>query len=171
MTQHLTDEQMSAALLADSALLVDDDASLATHLSSCGDCRNDLQRMRAVLGGVRAQSLAIAERPQGFWRKQRAAIASRISAGHELETRPLAWVASFAVIALVAAFLTQSAPSIQIQSKRPAESIGTYSPSDPDHDLLLDIQRSVRREVPRALEPASLIAQELHTAAGRKSDR
>jgi hypothetical protein len=45
------------------------------------------------------------------------------------------------------------------------------APVDPDHALLVEIQRSVRRDVPRALEPATLLAQELHRAANRKSDR
>ncbi len=165
MTDHLTDEQLGAALLAEG------DAPIAAHLADCDSCRRDLERIRAVINTARAESLALAERPQSFWCEQHVAITSRIQAGHEQETRPLAWAASFAILALVAALLAQGAPPLQLQKSRPPVSVGAATQSDPDHDLLVDIQRSARRDVPRALEPASLIAQELHRAANRKSDR
>lgn len=165
MNEHLNDEQLSAALLAE------DDASIAAHLASCNECRRELEGIRTALTGVRAESLALAERPQGFWRAQRLAIAARFSAGNEFQTRPLAWAASLVMVALVAAFLVQGVPPLQHQAGRPAASAGVSAAADPDHDLLVDVERSVRRDVPRALEPATLIAQELHRAAGRKSDR
>lgn len=165
MKAHLNEEQLSAALLSG------DDASVAAHLAICNECRHELEDIRAALTRIRAESLALGERPQGFWREQQIAIASRIPAGHEYETRPLAWAASLAVFALVAAVLTQSVPSLQPQASRPSGSAVVSAPADPDHDLLVAVERSARRGVPRALEPATLLAQELHRAAGRKSDR
>ena len=165
MTDHLTDEQLSAVLLAE------DDAEATHHLAGCDDCTRELERMRAALAGVRVESLALADRPQLFWREQRMAIASRIPAGRELATRPLAWVGSFAALAMAAAFLTQSAPPLPTQAVRPTNSTVVSASADPDHELLVDIERSVSRGVPRALEPATLLAQELHRAAERKSDR
>ena len=165
MTDHLSDEQFNSMLQAE------DDATATQHLASCEECRLDMERMRAALAGVRAESLALAGRPQLFWREQRMAIASRIPQGREITTRPLAWAGSLAVFALSAAFLTQSVSPPQSQLGRAQTSSIVSVQEDPDHDLLVDIERSVRREVPRALEPASLIAQELHRAAGTKSDR
>jgi hypothetical protein len=42
--------------------------------------------------------------------------------------------------------------------------------SDPDHALLVDVERSVRRELPRALEPAALLAQEVSRSAEARSN-
>lgn len=164
MNDHLSDEQFNAALLAD------DDAAASQHLVACEVCRVELEQLRTALGGVRAESLARAERPQLFWREQRMAIASQIPAGREIATRPLAWAGSFAILALAAAWMTHSAAPVQ-PVDRVQSSASLAAPADPDHELLMDIQRSVRRDVPRALEPASLIAQELHRAANRKTDR
>jgi hypothetical protein len=165
MYEHLNDEQLSAALLAEN------DASVASHLASCNECRHELENIRTALSGVRAESLSLGERPQGFWREQRLAIAARISAGNEFETRPLAWAASLAIVAFAAAFLVQGVPPLQLQVGPPSASTGVPVAADSDHDLLVDVARFTRRDVPRALEPATLIAQELHRAAERKSDR
>jgi len=165
MNEHLNDEQLSAALLAD------EDAPIAAHLAICNECRHELEGIRTALTAVCAESLALGERPQGFWREQRHAIVARISAGNELETRPLAWAASLSIVALVAALLVQGVPPLPLQVGLPPASTGVSVAADPDHDLLVDVARFTRRDVPRALEPATLIAQELHRAAGRKSDR
>jgi hypothetical protein len=165
MTDHLSDEQLSAALLAA------DDTAAAEHLAGCEDCRFELERMRAALAGVHAESLRRAEHPPLFWREQRQAIASRMPAGREIETRPLAWAGSLAMVAVAAAWLMQSAPPAPPQANRMQGATSVSAPVDPDHALLVEIQRSVRRDVPRALEPATLLAQELHRAANRKSDR
>ena len=165
MTIHLSDEQFSAALL------LEDDASAGQHLASCEECRLELERVRTVLIGARAESLVLADRPQLFWSEQRMAIASRIPDGREISTRPLAWAASFVILALAAAWMTYTAPPVQRHAGPAQNSSGVSASIDPDHALLLDIQRSVRRDVPRALEPATLLAEELHRAANGKSDR
>jgi hypothetical protein len=165
MTHHLSDEQFNSALLAEN------DSEATRHLEGCESCRIELERVRAFLGNVRAESLAGAERPQIFWREQRHAIASRLPVAGAIETRPLAWAGSLAIFALAAAWMTHSASPVQPQRVRSQSSASVPAAVDPDHMLLVDIQRSVRRDVPRALEPATLLAQELHRAANRKSDR
>ncbi len=161
MNEHLTDEQLGAALLPEA------DAPTATHLLHCEECRCELEGLGDALREARAESLAQGERSPEFWRQQRLAIAARLSAGNDFETRPLAWATSFAVVALLAAFLVQGLPPLERAVVQPSASAVT----DPDHELLVDVARFTRREVPRALEPASLIAQELHRAADSRSDR
>jgi hypothetical protein len=41
--------------------------------------------------------------------------------------------------------------------------------SDPDHELLVEVERSLRRDVPLALEPAALLTRELHFAADQSA--
>ena len=93
---------------------------------------------------------AAAARPEAFWQFQRRAIAAR--------RRPwwaqprLVWAMAFLV--LTAAWLNHSA-----QPRR------DVAQTDPDQMLMTDIERSVRREVPRALEPATLLTEEMDRAA------
>lgn len=164
MNEHLNEERLNALLLNEA-----DEASSA-HLAACESCRNELQQMSASLAGLRAESTSAAERPQDFWRAQRRAIAARLAAVQELPTRPLAWATSLAGILLFAALLSRGLPVLDSSPQQALQTEAAQAAADPDHDLLVDIGRSVRRDVPRALEPASLIAQELHRAA-TKSDR
>ena len=164
MNEHLTEDQLNALLLEEA------DAVSREHLAACESCRNDLQQMSALLTGLRAESISSAERPQDFWRAQRLVIAARLNVGHELPTQPLAWAASLAVIVLAAAFLSRGLPVLDSGLRQVPATATAQVASDPDHDLLVDIGRTMRRDVPRALEPASLIAQELHRAAN-KTDR
>ena len=133
-------------------------------------------RRYAAVAGDRAQSARAPEErshrfsPQDFWRAQRRTIAARLSAVQELPTRPLAWATSLAGILLFAALLSRGLPVLDSSPRQALPTEAAQAAADPDHDLLVDIGRSVRREVPRALEPASLIAQELHRAAN-KSDQ
>ena len=161
MNDHLNEEQFCAALLEEA------DSVATVHFESCKECRRELEGLRTALGETRAEALAEGERSPEFWREQRLAIAARLSAGGAIETRPLAWAASFAVVALLAALIVQGLPPLQQAVERPSPSVV----ADPDHQLLVDVARFTRRDVPRALEPASLIAQELHRAADRSSDR
>ncbi len=101
-----------------------------------------------------AESLrAAAERPEGFWRAQRVAVQARIEGGQRRASLHLAWAGSIALVA-VAVGLLMHAPS----------PLATAAP-DPDHDLLVGVERAVRRPVPQALEPAQLLAQEIERSA------
>jgi hypothetical protein len=98
-----------------------------------------------------AESLREAgERPDGFWRMQRAAIQERIQGSEQRASLRLAWAGSVALVAVAVGLLTQT--------PAPASAAANY---DPDHDLLVGVEQAVRRPVPQALEPAQLLAQEL----------
>jgi len=101
---------------------------------------------------------ADAERPANFWLAQRAAIAGRIRGSERTASLRLAWAGSLALVVLATSLLTQ-APA-------PAASVTAY---DPDHDLLVGVERAVRRPVPQALEPARLLAQEIESSATAES--
>jgi anti-sigma factor RsiW len=161
MKEHLNEDQLNALLLAEL------DAESSAHLASCEACRNEVEQLRGTLTGLRSSEVARAERPQEFWREQRLSIAAQIPAGNELSTQPLAWAASLAGILLVATMLSQGLPVLDSSLQQVPPKASAQVASDPDHDLLVDIGRAMRRDVPLALEPASLIAQELHRAANK----
>ena len=109
----------------------------------------------AFAGAVRAA----AERPEGFWVAQRAAIARGIPEAGRASSLRLAWAGSLALVMLATGLLTQA--------PRPAASVADY---DPDHDLLVGVERAVRRPVPQALEPARLLAQEMERSVEQENE-
>ena len=141
MQVHLTEEQLFESLLEAK------DAAAAEHLAACSECSGQLDRLRWATGALRDSAHALAERPEGFWERQRSAAAVRSSA---LRARPLAWATAIAVALLAATLL---------QEPRPAP---PAAPSpDPDQALLVAVERATRRQVPQALEPAALLTQEI----------
>ncbi|MGH9554473.1 MAG: hypothetical protein ACRD2Y_01500 [Terriglobales bacterium] len=108
---------------------------------------------------VLAQSLRdAAERPEGFWRAQRAAVQDRIHSGRQRASLRLAWAGALALVAVAVGLLTQAPAPASVMAV-----------SDPDHDLLVGVDQAVRRPVPQALEPARLLAQELERSADAAS--
>lgn len=158
MKQHLSEEQLADLILEESSAPASQ--SSRDHLAQCSDCAAEVGRLRAALSGVHQQATRAAERPAAFWREQRRQMGARLVPGALFETRWFAWSAAMAAVLLLAVALSQRVPSAP-----PA----AQAQPDPDHQLLVEVERSLRRDVPLALEPAALIAQELHSAAGKKS--
>jgi len=101
-----------------------------------------------------AESLrAAAQRPEGFWRAQRVAVQARIEGGQRRASLCLAWAGSLALVAVAVGLLLRAPAPVAAAA------------SDPDHDLLVGVERAVRRPVPQALEPAQLLAQEIERCA------
>ena len=155
MQGHLTDEQLTAALVAAN------DAATETHLAGCAECRAEQEALRGALDTASCWVRAAAERPEGFWQRQRASIAARLAEAARVAARPWGWATAFAALLLAAMLLNQQAPPPQTG----------VAPADPDHALLLEVQRSVRREVPQALEPAALLAYDLASEAQKHREK
>ncbi len=153
MQEHLSDEQLAEELTNQLAA----DAAACEHLAACPACREEYESLRRGLARYREEARAAAELPESFWLRQRTAIAVRNAA--RPASRRLSRAAVAAVLVLTAVLLMEKKPS---QQPTPA--------ADPDHTLLVDVERSVRREVPRALEPAALLAQEISRSAGAQSN-
>ena len=154
MTVHLTDAQLFESLLGEK------DPRAAEHLSVCPECRGQVDHLHSAMTALRDSARTHAEKPEGFWVRQRSAAAAHSS---ELPARPLAWAAAIAAAVLAATLL---------QEPRPAAP-ATPSP-DPDQALLVAVERATRRQVPQALEPAALLTQEISrnvkpTGPGRQS--
>lgn len=154
IARHLSDSQwldlMSAA----------GDAAARTHLAACADCANELARLRASFEEYRRAAQQAADRPESFWLRQRTSVVSRMM-GRRAAPR-LAWTATVAAILLAAILLTPQAPRVVDRPVTP--STPAQSPES-DSALLLDVQRSVQREVPVALEPAALLVEEMNQYA------
>jgi len=146
MRWHLTEVQQDEILVGEPG------AEAAEHLAKCGQCRSEAERLRAALGGFGAAVQDAAARPEGFWAWQRRAILAQLRQG-TARTQKLAWAGAMVLLVLLAVALHFQA--------RPERLVTPY---DPDEALLMDVARTVRSEVPSALEPAALLSWEMDQA-------
>ncbi len=151
MQEHLSDEQLLDQLAGAG------DALAREHFAVCPACCRAQESLRRVLGRYREETRAAAERPESFWQRQRAAIAARRT--DRPAPRRLTWITAVAIVVLAATLLVEKTPP-------PAP----VAETDADHALLVDVERSVRRQLPRALEPAALLAREVSRSAETQSN-
>ena len=110
------------------------------------------QQFAAAVQSLRAEIQAAAERPEVFWQRQRAEVLARLDAP-AATLPPLAWASAAALLLLAVLLSLPGQPPV----------VAT-APPDPDHQLLLDVQQTLDREVPDALAPAALLTQEMNQA-------
>lgn len=147
---HLDADQFAAGALGEL------DATVRAHLAGCWTCRTEMERLSNALAAAGAASLTAGERTEGFWLRQREAIAARLNDGtatqHVPRLAPRRWAwAGVAAAAGLAAVL--------ILGRTPVPSSPRETAMDADDALLLDVARSVSRPVPRALEPGTLLLE------------
>ena len=114
---------------------------------------SDEQCLRETLGNLPACAQTASQRPDEFWQEQRAKVWSRVAqAERSIAQRfpVLTWAAVATMIA-IAILMLHRTPTPEIRQAR----------FDPDHELLIEIERAVQSDGPEALEPAALLAQEM----------
>lgn len=150
---HLSDEQILEAATGSAS------PETILHLRECLECREELECTGAALKGVSQWAQGAAVRTPGFWYAQRRAILEQVAAQGR-PARLWAWAGAMATVLLAAVLLAQTPTEQALQ-----QAAGAQAALDPDHALMLEIEDSLRRPVPRPLEPALLVTQELHRAA------
>jgi hypothetical protein len=146
MSGHLNEEQIVAVAIGEAG------QEATAHIEACAACRGEAERVGAALAGFAEGTRAEADRPEAFWAWQRSAILARLAQG-SARTRRLAWASATALLIVAALAMNQLAPT--------KDATVAY---DPDHALLVDVERMMRREVPAALQPAALLAAEMDQA-------
>jgi hypothetical protein len=114
---------------------------------------SDRQHLGQTLEALPGWARAATERDNEFWQKQRISVWSRISAAESRSAHRapiLAW-------ALVGAMMAVSGWLLERPMVVPPREV--YA--DPDHELLMEVERMVQIDGPLALEPAALLAQEM----------
>jgi hypothetical protein len=118
---------------------------------------SDQRALRSTLEALPDWAQASTERPEEFWQKQRSIVWSRISSRESASAtrlvRPspvLAWSTVAALVLLAGLMLDRASvvPPYQAQV-------------DPDHELLVAVERAVHNDGPAALDPAALLAEEM----------
>ena len=152
MNNHLSEDQTTEWALGTS------DEHVFRHLETCAACAREADELRSALAGFRDAVHTTAGRDASFWKSQQLAVSERLSTQ---DWYPLhwAWVVAMVVV-LITAILLIRTPNVP--KNRVSE--------DADNALLQAVQRDLSREVPEALAPAVLIAEERNEILSKKGD-
>jgi hypothetical protein len=114
---------------------------------------SDQQSLRQTLETLADWARTSTEQPEEFWQKQRSVVWTRISTAESRRVQRLpvlAWSTLAAMILLAGLMLDRA-------SYRPPRTVQL----DPDHELLLAVERALHNDGPAALDPAALLAEEM----------
>lgn len=142
MTQHLNDEDLLEVLL-------DRSPGFNAHLATCSSCHAERERVRRVLEELPALTHIVTQNTDAFWDQQRTAIWAKIDSIEPRRFPVLAWASATAVL-VIATVLFSVAPTVPPQAQ-----------ADSDHELMIQLERTLQTEVPVALEPAAMLAREI----------
>lgn len=146
---HLSDDELAEMLT--------ERGKTSPHFADCPACKAGFENLRHALQSLPSHAVAATSMPDDFWQKQqlgiRTLIASEPAQTHRFPA--LAWVSALAVAVLAGVLLngiTRPVPT--------AEAL-----TDPDHELLVEVERIMRSDSVSALQPASLLVQEINRNA------
>ncbi|MGA9812592.1 MAG: hypothetical protein WBQ64_07445 [Terriglobales bacterium] len=119
--------------------------------------QSDQQALRPTLEALPEWARTSAERSEEFWQKQRGAVWSCISSW---DRRPTGWMVRRPLVlacSVVAAIVLLAGLMLNRASYVPPPKAQV----DPDHELLMAVERAVHNDGPAALDPAALLAEEM----------
>jgi hypothetical protein len=165
--RHLTDEQWLQCLLGEPP------PEAAAHLSGCPNCQAELSRFREATTQLSRQTFGYAEAlPERFWEEQQRRIGAWVAA-KEAGTSQATFPRRLAVGLSVAAAGVLAVMLIRWPAPQPPQAMLPPAPSvagaaSADDQLLAQVQEALEREVPLALAPATLLAQEMESGMAQK---
>ncbi len=134
------------------------DGESAEHRANCASCREEQELLDSALNDFRESARRAAARPDYGWDRQRLAILDSLRSARRSRGHGNLWLwasATVLVISVLTLFVPRGEPMV------PDIAAGQ------DQELLTAVERSLNREVPRALEPALILTEELNDAATR----
>jgi hypothetical protein len=155
ITPHLSEAELAE-------FVSDPSRGLGTHLEFCDSCLNEVARLREAVTELKKTD----NKPQEFWDRQCAVIRTQIAATPASPApgfQRLAWVPVFAIVILAGLLLsggTPAPPPVQPQAA-----------VDPDHELLIAVERVMQSSGPDAFEPATYFVQEIRQEGHSNSTR
>jgi hypothetical protein len=118
---------------------------------------SDQRSLRSTLDALPEWARASTELPEEFWQEQRSAVWSRISSSEDPATTRLVRRSPLLVWSAVTALVLLAGFMLDRGSLAPPHK----AQPDPDHELLLAVERAVYNDGPAALDPAALLAEEM----------
>jgi hypothetical protein len=135
--------------------LVGFDLAAEHHIAHCEPCQTERERVEEALRQFGAANREYANRPASFWEQQAASIRSAQQASVQRSRATLALVPSVVVLLLLGFAVLGRAPGV-----RPVAVAPPPAQTDSDHELLVGVERAMRTDTPRALQPATLMVEE-----------
>jgi hypothetical protein len=135
--------------------LVGFDLAAEHHIAHCEPCQTERDRVEEALRQFGAANREYANRPASFWEQQAASIRSAQQASVQRSRATLALVPSVVVLLLLGFAVLGRAPGV-----RPVAVAPPPAQTDSDHELLVGVERAMRTDTPRALQPATLMVEE-----------
>lgn len=137
---HLTEEELAQAW-------TEPGRGVAAHLENCEMCRAELKRLRQAMQKAESADTE-------FWEAQRQKIWKRIEVTRTApRTTGWRWGYAFAALVLLATMLSMNS------GYRPPVQKPVQAQVDPDHELLLEVDRIIQSDGPMALRPAGLMTE------------
>ena len=118
---------------------------------------SDQRALRPTLEALPDWARASSERSEEFWQEQRSVVWSRIASSENAPAARLVRRSPLLVWSAAAALVLLAGFMLDRGSLAPAHK----AQLDPDHELLLAVERAVNNDGPAALDPAALLAEEL----------
>ena len=151
MRAHLTDAELIEAVR-------NPGKGLVAHLDACDPCRMEVGRLR------RALDAGLLEAPtEDFWHRQRAAIHERIEVAREARIHRiprLAWAVLAATVLLGTLWMNDGEKPVVPQRQFHVD----------DQELMIAVEHAMQSDVPEALEPAALLAEEIGQSSATRSN-
>lgn len=135
--------------------LVGFDLAAEHHIAHCEPCQTERERVEEALRQFGAANREYANRPASFWEQQAASIRSAQQASVQRSRATLALVPSVVVLLLLGFAVLGRAPAVHSVAVAPPP-----AQTDSDHELLVGVERAMRTDTPRALQPATLMVEE-----------
>jgi hypothetical protein len=135
--------------------LVGFDLTAEHHLANCPPCQSEREEVEDALRQFAALNREYANRPEIFWEQQAARIRAARSESGQRSGLNMKLVPSMVVLLLLA-FAVLS----RIPASHPTAVTTPPVRTDPDHELLMEVERAVQTDTPHALEPATLMVEE-----------
>jgi hypothetical protein len=153
MKSHLSEAEL-AEFLSDPA------KGLGTHLEYCDACLHLVARLRETVAGLREAGT----QPDGFWKDQQVAIRLKLAAHPRSALTGLPRAVWAAIVLLLAAGL------LLLSGDAAAPPPQRAAAPDPDHELLLEVERVMQSNGPDSLQPAAYLVQEITQESGASSN-
>ena len=135
--------------------LVGFDLAAEHHIAECQACQAERDQLDLALRQFASANREYAKRPEGFWESQAGRIRAARRESDSKSSLTMTLVPSVVVLLLAAFAILGRAPGV-----RPIRPAAPVAQVDSDHELLLEVERAIQSDTPRALEPATLMVNE-----------
>jgi len=152
--------------------LVGFDLAAEHHIAHCPPCQTEREKVEDALRQFGAANREYANRSESFYEQQAARIRAAQRESKQRSRLTMALVPSLVVLVFLAVALLGKAPGV-----RPAVVTPPVQQTDSDYELLLEVERVIQSDTPRALEPATLMVEDsdgnrpLNRTSDRKENR